>query len=107
MQDSIKTSLLKLNASYLNRAVKMFEYILAYMHETDGSIEQSQQIELAINIVQSGNRKPELRDELYMQILKQSRGNLSSQCKLKIWELALIVSATLPPSKVTLIKILH
>ena len=43
-------------------------------------------------------KRPELRDELYMQLLKQSRGNVTPTA-YRVWELFLLVASTMPPSK--------
>ena len=45
-----------------------------------------------------GIKKPELRDELYMQLLKQSRGNCTASSALA-WELFYLVASAMPPSK--------
>lgn len=85
-----------------NKAIKIFGYVLNYMGENTDPIDPSQQIEIAVKIIHSCTKRPELKDELYMQILKQSRGNTNPQSRMKVWELALIVSSALPPSKVIL-----
>lgn len=46
-----------------------------------------------------GLKRPELKDELYMQLLKQTRGNPNTVPKLKAWELLHLVASTMPPSK--------
>eukprot|EP00882_Tetradesmus_deserticola_P024940 GHRQ01027316.1.p1 GENE.GHRQ01027316.1~~GHRQ01027316.1.p1 ORF type:complete len:132 (-),score=36.30 GHRQ01027316.1:55-450(-) len=46
-----------------------------------------------------GLKRPELRDELYMQLVKQTRGNPSSGSRSKAWGLFNLVSASMPPSK--------
>ena len=43
-------------------------------------------------------KRSELRDELYMQIIKQSRGNTSPNA-YRAWELFLMLASTTPPSK--------
>lgn len=45
-----------------------------------------------------GMKRPELRDELYMQLIKQSRGNVTASA-YRVWELFLLVASTMPPSK--------
>ena len=45
-----------------------------------------------------GMKRPELRNELYMQLIKQSRGNVTSTA-FRVWELFFLVAATMPPSK--------
>lgn len=43
-------------------------------------------------------KRPELRDELYMQLIKQSRGNITPSA-YRAWELFLLVASSMPPSK--------
>jgi hypothetical protein len=46
-----------------------------------------------------GLKRPELRDELYMQLVKQTRGNPSPASRSKAWGLFNLVAASMPPSK--------
>ena len=46
-----------------------------------------------------GIKRAELRDELYMQLIKQSRGNATATAP-KAWELLYLCAASMPPSKV-------
>lgn len=46
-----------------------------------------------------GLKRPELRDELYMQLVKQTRGNPSPSSRSKAWGLFNLVAASMPPSK--------
>jgi hypothetical protein len=46
-----------------------------------------------------GLKRPELRDELYMQLVKQTRGNPSPSSRAKAWGLFNLVAASMPPSK--------
>ena len=77
MQDSIPTSLLKLNADNSSRAVKMFAGIQRYMDEAQEGLSMTQSIEIVQKLLHQGLKRPELKDELFMQLLKQSRGNPS------------------------------
>lgn len=45
-----------------------------------------------------GLKRTELRDELYMQLVKQSRGN-GSPSAVRAWELLALNASTMPPSK--------
>ena len=45
-----------------------------------------------------GLKRPELRNELYMQLIKQSRGN-GTPTAPRAWELFALVASTMPPSK--------
>lgn len=75
-QDCIPTSLLKLNADNASRAVKMFAGVQKYMAENGTeSLSGAARAELVQKLLHQGIKRPELKDELYMQLLKQSRGN--------------------------------
>lgn len=65
-----------------------------------GSCEQATCSNLASKVIllAQGIKKPELRDELYMQLLKQSRGNCTASSALA-WELFYLVASAMPPSK--------
>ncbi len=76
MQDCIPTSLLKLSADNASRAVKMFAGVQKYMAENGGEVlSGTARAELVQKLLHQGIKRPELKDELYMQLLKQSRGN--------------------------------
>lgn len=79
LQDPIPTSLLKINGDLVSRAVKMFQIILKYMgidsldRMTPLSLEE--RIELIGKLYKQTLKHPELRDELFAQISKQTRNN--------------------------------
>ena len=86
LQDTIPTSLLKLNNDNTGRAVKMFAGIQKYMGESGDPMNQQQRTEVAQRLLHQGLKRPELKDELYMQVrLKSSRswgGQMSLWCIL-------------------------
>eukprot|EP00884_Botryococcus_braunii_P012518 jgi/Botrbrau1/21267/Bobra.39_2s0057.2 len=96
--ETIPTSLLKLNSDNAARAVKMFSMIQRYMGETGETLGQPQRLEIIQKLLHQGIKRPELKDELYMQLLKQSRGN-GTQTASNGWELFHVVASTMPPSK--------
>ena len=51
-----------------------------------------------MQLLLQGMKRPDLKDELYMQLLKQSRGNVTPSA-YRAWELFLLVASTMPPSK--------
>jgi hypothetical protein len=67
--------LLKLSADNASRAVKMFAGVQKYMTEAGEVLTDGQRAELVQKLLHQGIKRPELKDELYMQLLKQSRGN--------------------------------
>lgn len=78
----------------------MFSGILKYQGDTGELMEEPQRIEIAQKLLHQGLKRPELKDELYMQLLKQTRGNPSVPSRLKAWELFHLTAASMPPSKV-------
>lgn len=100
MQEPIPTSLLKMSPDHMGRATKMFAGMLKYMGEAGDTAEPAVGIEIAQKLLHQGLKRPELKDELYMQLLKQTRGNPNVSSRIKAWELFQLTAATMPPSKV-------
>ena len=97
-QEHIPTSLLKLSADNVTRSVQMFGSILSYTG--DDKLTEAQRIETVQKLMHQGLKRPELRDELYMQLVKQTRGNTVPESRQRAWELFNLVAASMPPSKV-------
>eukprot|EP00210_Caulerpa_lentillifera_P006575 g6280.t1 len=97
--DPIPTSLLKLSNDYATRSMKMFLSILKYMGIGADYITDHQKVEIAQKLLHQGLKRLELRDELYMLLIKQTRGNPSLDSKLKAWELFHLIASTMPPAK--------
>ncbi|GAX81265.1 hypothetical protein CEUSTIGMA_g8697.t1 [Chlamydomonas eustigma] len=97
--EPVPTSLLKLNGEHVSRAVKMFAGILKYQGDSGEQIDDAQRIEIGQKLLHQGLKRPELKDELYMQLLKQTRCNPSPSSRIKAWELFHLVAASMPPSK--------
>ncbi|GER37044.1 kinesin-like protein [Striga asiatica] len=82
-KDPIPTSLLKVNSDLASRAVKLFQVILKYMgvdsseRVTPASLDE--RIELISKLYKHSLKRSELRDELFMQISKQTRNNPDSE----------------------------
>ncbi|EPS62457.1 kinesin heavy chain-like protein, partial [Genlisea aurea] len=97
-KDPIPTSLLKMNSDLTGRAVKLFLVILKYMgvDSSDRVLSTSldERIELVSKLYKHALRRPELRDELFMQISKQTRNNPE-----RAWELMNLCASCMPPSK--------
>ena len=55
----------------------MFAGIQRYMDEAQEGLNTTQSIEILQKLLHQGLKRPELKDELFMQLLKQSRGNPS------------------------------
>lgn len=78
-QEPIPTSLLKINGDLISRAVKLFQNILKYIG-VDSSDRLSpmsldERIELVSKLYKHSLKRSELRDELFMQVSKQTRNN--------------------------------
>jgi hypothetical protein len=72
LQDVIPTSLLKLGADNSARAVKMFGGVQRYMGIGDAGgepLSDAMLVEVAAKLMHQAIKRPELRDELYMQVI--------------------------------------
>ncbi|GMI86293.1 ZWICHEL, KINESIN-LIKE CALMODULIN-BINDING PROTEIN, POTATO KINESIN-LIKE CALMODULIN-BINDING PROTEIN [Hibiscus trionum] len=102
-KEPIPTSLLKTNSDLVSRATKMFHMILKYMgvdsSERVTSISFDEQIELVSKLYKQTLKRVELRDELFVQISKQTRNNPDRQNLIKAWELMYLCASAMPPSK--------
>ncbi|XP_004287698.1 PREDICTED: kinesin-like calmodulin-binding protein [Fragaria vesca subsp. vesca] len=102
-RDPMPTSLLKINSDLVSRATKLFQTILKYMgidssdRFTPPSLDE--RIELVGKLYKQTLKRTELRDELFVQISKQTRNNPDKQCLIKAWELMYLCSSSMPPSK--------
>lgn len=79
MQDPIPTSLLKLNGDLASRATKLFQLILKYMgvdsSDRGTPLSLEEQVNLVGKLYKQSLKRSELRDELFVQISKQTRNN--------------------------------
>ncbi|KAL0462662.1 UNVERIFIED_CONTAM: Kinesin-like protein KIN-14E [Sesamum latifolium] len=102
-KDPIPTSLLKINSDLVSRAVKLFQVILKYMgvdsSDRVSSIGLDESIELVSKLYKHALKRSELRDELFMQISKQTRNNPDRHSLIKAWELMYLCASCMPPSK--------
>ncbi|PKA52840.1 Kinesin-like calmodulin-binding protein like [Apostasia shenzhenica] len=102
-QDPIPTSLLKISGDLMSRAVKIFQMILKYMGvdspEKLTSLNMDERIELMFKVYKQTLKHSELRDELFVQITKQTHNNPDRNCLIKAWELMYLCVSSMPPSK--------
>ncbi|KAL6224356.1 hypothetical protein ACLB2K_003211 [Fragaria x ananassa] len=102
-RDPMPTSLLQINSDLVSRATKLFQTILKYMgidssdRFTPPSLDE--RIELVGKLYKQTLKRTELRDELFVQISKQTRNNPDKQCLIKAWELMYLCASSMPPSK--------
>jgi hypothetical protein len=101
LQEPIPTSLLKLPTEHQSRAVKLFMCVLKYCGDTGEAPTIAQAVDTAQRILHQGLKRAELKDELYMQLVKQTRSNPYAASRLKAWELFNLVASAMPPSKVS------
>ncbi|KAF6160903.1 hypothetical protein GIB67_025438 [Kingdonia uniflora] len=104
-KEPIPTSLLKINSDLISRAIKLFQVILKYTGGGGGgdSLERvsscEEGIELVGKLYKQTLKRPDLRDELFAQISKQTRNNPDKLCLIKAWELMYLCASSMPPSK--------
>jgi len=93
----IKKALLKKNRDLDMEAVQSFKNVMSYMGDRKSSkpaIEHAKKLLRNIMFLPIG-----IRDELYMQICKQTTQNPRIASAIKGWELMVFCVATFPPSK--------
>eukprot|EP00889_Picochlorum_renovo_P002100 jgi/Picre1/29130/NNA_004523.t1 len=83
--DPIPVSLLKHSSENASRAVKMFASVLQYMGASGEMLSQVQSLELAQKLLHQGLKRTELRDELFLQLVKQTRGGRSALFGTATW----------------------
>ncbi|KAK7262798.1 hypothetical protein RJT34_30379 [Clitoria ternatea] len=102
-KDPIPTSLLKMNGDLVSRATKLFQIILKYMgiepSDRVTPISLDERVELVGKLYKQSLKRSELRDELFVQISKQTRNNPERQCLIKAWELMYLCASSMSPSK--------
>ncbi|KAK7346176.1 hypothetical protein VNO80_20691 [Phaseolus coccineus] len=102
-KDPIPTSLLKLNVDLVSRATKLFQIILKYMgidpSDRVTPVSLDERVELVGKLYKQNLKRPELRDELFVQISKQTRNNPERQYLIKAWELMYLCASSMSPSK--------
>mmetsp|Transcript_11327 Transcript_11327/g.21550 ORF Transcript_11327/g.21550 Transcript_11327/m.21550 type:complete len:752 (-) Transcript_11327:204-2459(-) len=93
----IKKALLKQNRDLDAEAVQAFKNVMSYMGDRKSS---KSPIEHAKKMIRNLMQAPAaLRDEVYMQLCKQTTNNPRDSSIIKGWELMVFCIATFPPSK--------
>lgn len=93
----IKKALLKKNRDLDVEAVQSFKNVMSYMGDRKSSkqpLDHAKKLLRNIMVLPIG-----IRDELYMQICKQTTQNPRPNSAIKGWELMVFCVATFPPSK--------
>jgi len=90
----IKTSLTQLDQQNAKSAVKIHRSILGYCGDRPNPSPDS----LAYEIISNGVTQVEMRDEIYLQIMKQLTGNEDPQSRARAWKLLALCLQCFPPS---------
>jgi hypothetical protein len=98
-EENLPASLLKHSSDNQARAVKMFSTVLQFMGVHGEMLSQVAALELAQKLLHQGLKRSELRDELYMQLVKQTRGCPAPAARVKAWQLLYLTAAAMPPTK--------
>eukprot|EP00013_Stygamoeba_regulata_P023515 CAMPEP_0177666056 /NCGR_PEP_ID=MMETSP0447-20121125/21382_1 /TAXON_ID=0 /ORGANISM="Stygamoeba regulata, Strain BSH-02190019" /LENGTH=1567 /DNA_ID=CAMNT_0019172187 /DNA_START=105 /DNA_END=4808 /DNA_ORIENTATION=- len=89
----IPTSLTHLPGVFAKQATKLFKNILGFAGDRSLSYPET----LAQDLINQGLATPEIRDEIYCQLIKQLTDNPNPQSVLKIWNLMEFCLQTFPP----------
>ena len=100
LQKPLPSSLLKLDSNRTQDALKMHEYICTYMGFRPASLEAGQLVETASRLIKTCAKHPDLKNELYMQLIKQSRSVPLEEYRDRIWELWIVAASVFDPAKV-------
>jgi hypothetical protein len=73
-------------------AIDAFKLILAYTSPTGTAAQASRIIDMMAGC-------PEVRDEIYFQLIKQTRSNPDRDCQIKTWQLFVIVASLIPSTR--------
>lgn len=93
--DPLPTPLLKESMTASDQAIEMFGHTLVVTGHVSASVNDS--IAAAHKVLQMALESNELKNELYMQLFKQSRGDLNYETQLGTWKLFNLVASTMPP----------
>jgi hypothetical protein len=90
-----------LTAEQEKLAVKMFKNILIIMGDYESQVADKTQFNLSTQIIQAALNHMELRDELYVQLMKQLNNNQSLviTSRLSGWKLFMLFTCNFAPSK--------
>lgn len=97
--DMLITGLLRMDGDAADHAFAMINDVSKFTAESDDAQDQEALAYMAGRIVDRCMNTPALSDELYMQLKKYSTSNISLQSKIRVWDLWLVLAASIPPSK--------
>lgn len=101
LQAPIPTSILRLGAMHERMAIKMFWAQLDYMSTgvSPDAADEARAVALARRLLQHALQDADLRDELYLHLIKQTRGNPDLLARRRAWELFGLLASSAPPSE--------
>lgn len=97
--ETIPTSLLKMKDDDTQRAIEMFKHIRSWECLTSGPLHKRERDKYLQKIRRIGESSRTMRDELYMQLLKQTRGNPDETLEKNAFMLFSIIATDLPCSE--------
>eukprot|EP00250_Pteridium_aquilinum_P014169 c21823_g2_i1 orf=1-2673(-) len=102
-RELIPTSMLRMSNDLTSRAVKLFQAVLKYMGidatSSAATVDPAEQMVLLMKLYKHALKRVELRDELLLQISKQTRNNPDRACLQRAWELMYLCASAMPPGK--------
>lgn len=104
LKDPIQTSLSRMKCkSQRKKAVEMFGQIRNYMLLTNDDSDAQEQNKCVERIAAIGNSSVALKDELYLQLLKQTRGNSDHFQEKNAFKLWSVIASNIHCSQVCLL----
>jgi hypothetical protein len=101
--DAIPNAMIKTSKTAVAKeAVTQFKNIQRYMGDaapSSTSKVQRSQMWYALQVIEKAVAMPELRDEIYVQLCKQTNDNPNPQSLAKGWELFVMCAYSFPPTK--------
>eukprot|EP00227_Mantoniella_beaufortii_P007831 CAMPEP_0197574836 /NCGR_PEP_ID=MMETSP1326-20131121/433_1 /TAXON_ID=1155430 /ORGANISM="Genus nov. species nov., Strain RCC2288" /LENGTH=492 /DNA_ID=CAMNT_0043137487 /DNA_START=1 /DNA_END=1476 /DNA_ORIENTATION=- len=94
---AMPTSLLKLSSESVGKSVKMSPAVLRLV--TDDTIPAAELAATLQKLVKETTKRGELRDELFLMVLRTTRCNPSLDSAVRAWELLYLTAAVLAPSR--------
>ena len=92
-RNPIPTSLTQLEPAHVKEALQLFKAVLMYAGERPHAYPPA----VAHQVLTSGHTHPELRSEIYLQIIKQLRNNPGADSRRRYWELLTLMLMTFAP----------
>ncbi|XP_057858712.2 kinesin-like protein KIN-14I [Cryptomeria japonica] len=91
-------SLLKMNSDLMCQAVDLFQLILRFTNADGvGQVSSEEEISIVTKIYEYSMKCPELKDELFVQIMKQTHNNPERTSLCKTWKLIYLCASAMCP----------